>query len=88
MVEVKRKPNESMGSLLRRFSRFVQQSGVLVKAKKSQFRIKKHNERKEKNAAIMGIHLNVLRKRLEKMGKYNEETFEEEKRKLKQDISL
>ncbi|MEK7589269.1 MAG: hypothetical protein AAB479_01390 [Patescibacteria group bacterium] len=88
MVEVKRKPNESTGSLLRRFSRFVQQSGVLVKAKKSQFRAKKLNERKEKNAAIMGLHLNELRKRLEKLGKYDEETFEEEKRKLKQELDL
>lgn len=88
MVEVKRKPNESIGSLLRRFNRFVQQSGVLLKAKRSQFRQKKQTERKEKNAAIMGMHLSELRKRLEKLGKYDEETFEEEKRKLKQKIDL
>ena len=88
MVEVKRKPNESVGSLLRRFNRFVQQSGVLLKAKRSQFRVKKLTDRKEKNAAIMGMHLAELRKRLEKLGKYNEETFEEEKRKLKQEIDL
>jgi ribosomal protein S21 len=88
MVEVKRKPNESTGSLLRRFSRFVQQSGVLMKAKKSQFRAKKPNERKEKLAAIMGIHLRDLRKRLEKLGKYDEEHFEEAKRKMKQELDL
>ncbi len=88
MVEVRRKPNESTGSLLRRFSRFVQQSGVLVKAKKSQFRAKKINERKEKNAAIMGMHLRELRKKLEKLGKYDEETFEEAKRRLKQKLEL
>ena len=88
MVEVKRKANESTGSLLRRFSRFVQQSGVLVKAKKNQFRAKHQNERKEKNAAIMGMHLRQLRRRLEKLGKYNEETFDEEKRKLKQSLDL
>jgi len=88
MVEVRRKPNESTGSLLRRFSRFVQQSGVLVKAKRSQFRAKKQNERKEKQAAIMGLHLRELRKRLEKLGKYDEETFEEEKRKMKQELGL
>ena len=87
-VEVKRKPNESAGSLLRRFSRFVQQSGVLLKAKKSQFRMKKMNERREKNAAIMGMHLRELRKKLEKLGKYDEETFEEAKRRLKQEIEL
>jgi len=88
MVEVKRKPNESVGSLLRRFNRFVQQSGVLIKAKKSQFREKHQTERKEKNAAIMGMHLAGLRKKLEKMGKYSDETFELEKRKLKQTIDL
>ena len=88
MVEVKRKTNESIGSLLRRFNRFVQQSGVLVKAKKSQYRERQPNERKIKNAAIMGVHLTELRKRLEKLGKYEEETFEEEKRKMKQNVKL
>ncbi|MBX4211363.1 MAG: 30S ribosomal protein S21 [Candidatus Yanofskybacteria bacterium] len=88
MVEVRRKANESTGSLLRRFSRFVQQSGVLVKAKKSQHRLKKPNERKEKLAAIMGVHLRELRKRLEKLGKYDDETFEDEKRKLKQELGI
>ena len=71
MVEVKRKQNESIGSMMRRFNRFVQQSGVLLKAKKSKFRVKKLTERKEKNSAIMGMHLHALRKRLEKLGKYD-----------------
>ena len=88
MVEVKRKPNESIGSLMRRFNRFVQVSGVLVKAKKSQFRVKKLTERKEKMSAIMGMHLSQLRKKLEKLGKYDEETFEEAKRKMKQELDL
>ncbi len=87
MVEVKRKTNESTGSLLRRFNRFVQQSGVLLKAKKSKFRERKLTERKEKQAAIMGMHLRELRKRLEKLGTYDEETFEEAKRKLKQELN-
>lgn len=88
MVEVKRKPNESVGSLLRRFNRFVQQSGVLLKAKTDQFRKKRSTDRKEKMSAIMGTHLADLRKRLEKMGKYDEETFEDEKRKMKQELGL
>ncbi|HEY4520269.1 MAG TPA: 30S ribosomal protein S21 [Candidatus Paceibacterota bacterium] len=88
MVDVKRKPNESVSSLLRRFNRIVQRSGVLLKAKKSQFREKKPTERKEKLSAIMGVHLAELRRKLEKLGKYDEETFEEEKRKLKQKLNL
>ena len=88
MVEVKRKPNESIGSLMRRFNRFVQQSGVLFKAKSSRFREKPMNERKQKNAAIMGMHLAGLRKRLEKLGQYDNEKFDEEKRKMKQGVRL
>ncbi len=88
MVEVKRKPNESIGSMLRRFNRFVQQSGVLLKAKHSRYRVKPLTERKEKNAAIMGLHLSKLRKKLEKLGQYSEDRFEEEKRKMKQGIEL
>jgi len=88
MVEVRRKQNESIGSLMRRFNRFVQQSGVLLKAKNSQFREKKMTERKERMSAIMGMHLSDLRKRLQKLGKYDEETFEEEKRKMKQELEL
>ncbi len=37
MVEVKKKDNESFESLLRRFNRKIQQSGVLVRARKIRF---------------------------------------------------
>ncbi len=88
MVEVKRKPNESTGSMLRRFSRFVQQSGVLIRRKSLKHRPKKITERMEKNRAIMGMHLRKLRLNLEKLGKYSEENFDEAKRRLKQEIDL
>ena len=88
MVEVKRKPNESTGSLLRRFSRFVQQSGVLARRKAMKHRAKKLTERQEKNRAIMGQHLRKLRSTLQKQGKYTEESFNEAKRRLKQEIDL
>ncbi len=88
MVEVKRKPNESTGSMLRRFSRFVQQSGVLIRRKSLKYRPKKVTERMEKNRAIMGLHLRKLRQNLEKLGKYSEENFDEAKRRLKQEIDL
>jgi ribosomal protein S21 len=88
LVEVKRKPNESTGSLLRRFSRFVQQSGVLLRKKSLKHRHKKLSDRQEKNRAIMGMHLRKLRQNLEKLGKYNDENFEEAKRRLKQGIDL
>ncbi|HXK36517.1 MAG TPA: hypothetical protein VJ553_02955 [Candidatus Paceibacterota bacterium] len=88
MVEVKRKPNESTGSMLRRFSRFVQQSGVLQRKKALKHRAKKLTARQEKNRAIMGQHLRKLRQTLQKQGKYTEESFNEAKRRLKQEIDL
>lgn len=77
-----------MGSMLRRFSRFVQQSGVLVRKKSLKHRVKKLTDRQEKNKAIMGIHLRRLRAQLEKQGKYTDDSFHEAKRRLKQTIDL
>lgn len=37
MVEVKKKENESFESLLRRFNRKIQQSGVLIRARRIRF---------------------------------------------------
>lgn len=87
-MEVKRKPNESVGSLMRRFSRLVQQSRLLVRAKKSKHFVKRPTERVEKNRAIMGEQLRNLRHRLERLGQYDEDTFEDEKKKLKQKLNF
>lgn len=88
MVDVKRKPNESIGSLLRRFSRFTQQSGVILRKKSLKHRAKQTSVRQEKNRAIMGVHLRKLRTTMEKMGTYSDDAFEEAKRRLKQEITL
>lgn len=87
-MEVKRKPNESTGSLLRRFSRLVQQSKIVVNAKRARYVEKKPTARVLKHRAIMRVQLRALRKRLERLGQYDEETFEEEKRKIKQQLDL
>ena len=59
-----------------------------MRKKSLKYRAKKLTERQEKNQAIMGMHLRKLRTNLEKLGKYNEDTFEEAKRRLKQQIEL
>ena len=87
-MEVKRKQNESVGSLSRRFSRLVQRSRLLANAKKAKYFNKKPSQRIEKNRAIMRRELKALRENLEKHGKYDDETFEAEKKKLKQKLDL
>ena len=59
-----------------------------MRKKGLKYRPKKLTERQEKNKAIMGVHLRKLRHNLEKLGKYNEDTFEEAKRRMKQEIDL
>ena len=87
-MDVRRKQNETVSGMMRRFSRLVQQSRILPQAKDSRVYRKKKSERQNKNRAIMREELRFLRKRLEKLGKYSEETFEEEKRKIKQKLDL
>lgn len=87
-MEVKRKPNESVGSLLRRFSRLAQQTKLVITAKSRTSFKKRQTEREEKNRAIMRVQLRALRSKLEKMGVYNDEMFAEEKRKIKQELDL
>lgn len=87
-MEVKRKPNESVTSLMRRFSRLAQQTKIVANAKSKRNRKRKPTERIEKNRAIMRVELQGLRRRLERLGKYDDETFEEEKRKIKQQLDL
>ncbi len=45
MVEVKKKDNESFENLLRRFNRKIQQSGVLIRARKTRY----YEPRKSRN---------------------------------------
>lgn len=87
-MDVKRRPNETVGSALRRFSKLVQQSRLLNRAKASRFYQKKTSERQSKNRAIMREELRALRKRLVRLGKNSDEIFEEEKRKIKQKLDL
>ena len=87
-MEVKRKPNESVMSLMRRFSRLAQQTKLVTTAKSKRNFRKKATERMERNRAIMREELRALRRRLERLGKFDDDTFEEEKRKLKQKLDL
>lgn len=72
MVEVRKRDNESTESLLRRFSRVVQQSGVLLQAKKVRFHTRKKGRRQAREEAIRRAHLQAERERLIKLGELDE----------------
>ncbi len=67
-VEVRRKEKEPIGSLLRRFTRRVQQSGVLLTARRSRFYRKPKTKRQIKASALRREQLRAQRKEMMKMG--------------------
>lgn len=69
MVEVKRKDGESFESLLRRFNRKIQQSGVLVRARRTQFYVPAKSRNLQRESAQRRAELAEEREQLRKMGK-------------------
>jgi ribosomal protein S21 len=67
-IEVRKKDKESTGSLLRRFSRRVQQSGVLLRARKGRFYQKSKTRRQMKASALRRQELRKQRTELIKLG--------------------
>lgn len=68
MVEVHKRNNESSESLIRRFSRKVQASGVLLQAKKIQYYQRKKSRQKVREDAKRRAELLAERERLIKLG--------------------
>lgn len=82
MVEVVKKDKETSESLIRRFTRRLQQSGVLVKARKTRFRIKDKTKRKVREEALYRTKVKKEVDKLKKLGKFDEEKFKDLKKKL------
>lgn len=72
MVEVRKRDNESSESLVRRFTKRVQQSGVLIRAKKRRFHENPKNKRAVREDALRRIAIHEEREILRKIGKLEE----------------
>lgn len=69
VVEIKRKENESTEALLRRFKRKIQQSGVLLQARKIKYFEPRKNKRAVRVEAIRKTGIRKERELLRKLGK-------------------
>jgi len=69
VVEVKKKDNESFENLLRRFNRKVQQSGILVRARKTRFFEPAKSRNLKRTAAQRRSVMKSAREELKKLGK-------------------
>lgn len=82
MIQVKKKERETSESLIRRFTRRVQQSGILITARKSRFRSEDKSKREKRNEALYKIKIRKQIDRLKKLGKFDEEALRNIKRKM------
>lgn len=73
MVEVKRRKGESFESLLRRFSRRVQQSGKMLEARKIRFHSKDPNKTKKRASALHRLAIKEKREYLMRTGQFVQE---------------
>jgi ribosomal protein S21 len=73
MIEVKRKDNESVGSLLRRFSKKIQQSGLLLQARSSRFQEKDKSRTERRKSALRRNQIVAQKEKDRKLGKLDDE---------------
>ncbi len=68
-VGVRKREKESVQSLLRRFSRRVQQSGILIRTRRSRFYVPPLTKRQKKIGALRRLKNQKEREKLYKLGK-------------------
>lgn len=71
-VEVRKKEKETTASLLRRFSRRVQQSGILLRARHTRFYEPLKSKRQKRIDALRRSTMQKEREKLIKLGKIEE----------------
>ena len=67
-LEVKKQERESSQSLIRRFYRRVQKSGILHRARKNRFRKREKSEQMKKRAALRREEMKRKYEKLRKLG--------------------
>ncbi|EKE20659.1 MAG: hypothetical protein ACD_7C00509G0016 [uncultured bacterium] len=82
MIQVRKKDRESSESLIRRFSRRIQQSGVLMLARKSRFQSSKKTKIKQRKEAMYKVKIRKEIDKLKKLDRFDDEALKNIKRKM------
>ena len=69
-MEIKRKPRENISMMLRRFTKRVRESGILVNSKKSMFKQPNLSRGERRKTALEREKRRKERAKLKKLGKY------------------
>lgn len=68
-LEVKKKTKETPLALVSRFTRSMQKSGILIRARKTKFRVREKSRQMKKRAAIRRAERKKEYEKLRKLGK-------------------
>jgi ribosomal protein S21 len=82
MIQVRKKDRETPESLIRRFSRRVQQSGMLQRVRKLRFRKDEKSRVKRREEALYKTKIRKEIDRLKKMGRFDDEALREIKKRM------
>lgn len=82
MTEVRRKERETTESFLRRFNRKVQQSQILKMARARKDRTEERSKTERRQRALYNIRIRKEIDRAKKMGRFDEETMREIKKRM------
>lgn len=69
VLEIKKQEKENSQSLIRRFSKSVKLSGILLEARKRRFTERRKSRQMKKRSALRREQLKMEYKKLEKLGK-------------------
>jgi ribosomal protein S21 len=69
IIEVKKNPNENNASVLRRFSRRIQESSIIQKVKNNRYNERKESKLKIKKSALKRMKKRKENEKLRKLGK-------------------
>ncbi len=71
-LEVKKNERETAQSLIRRFTKGMQQSGILIRARKARFKARTKSNQMKKRGALRREELRIEYDKLKKLGQIKE----------------
>ncbi len=82
MIHIKRKEKETTEALIRRFSRRVQQSGVLRQVRKLRFRAVEKSKPARRSEALYKVKIRKEINKLKKLGKFDDDALRDIKKRI------
>ena len=74
-LEIKKEGRETSQNLVRRFSRRMKQSGILLRARKARFKERPKSKQMKKRSALRREELRKEYEQLEKLGKISKKSY-------------